>query len=361
MNAHRGIPWHMVLEAGAQVSRAVGKGTENAIDRREDAMGKKIVVPFLATLVLALVPLAQAQQTKIYRIGVILEGGPYHAAVDGLKDGLNELGFGEGKQYVLEIRDLKGDRRAAEAAARSLEGERVDLIYTLATSVTTLVKRATTEVPIVFTVGNDPVVAGLVESFARPGGRLTGVYRQDTEVIAKRLEILKAIFPDLHRVVMFYDPSNVTAVAGAKSVREAARQLHVEFVERHVASVEELRLGFQALRAREVDAFLYSSDGMVISQAQFIIDMARTKRLPTMSPYPDLVAQGALAGYGVSYREAGRASAKYVHRVLTGTSPQDLPVELLSRMQLAVNLKTARELGITIPQSVLLRADAVIQ
>lgn len=125
--------------------------------------------------------------------------------------------------------------------------------------------------------------------------------------------------------------------------------------------MEEFRLGFQALQAREVDAFLYSADGVVISQPQFIIDMARTKRLPTMSPYPDLVAQGALVGYGVSYREVGRASARYVHRVLTGTRLQDLPVESRSRVELAVNLKTAREISLTIPQEVRLRADEVIQ
>jgi putative ABC transport system substrate-binding protein len=187
------------------------------------------------------------------------------------------------------------------------------------------------------------------------------VYRQDTEIYSKSLEILKAILPDLHRVVVFYDPGSVTAVAGAKSVREAARQLHVEVVERHVASVEELRLGIQALQAREVDAFLYSEDAMVVSQAQFIIDAARTKRLPTMFAYPELAAQGALVCYGVSYREVGRAAAKYVHRVLTGTHPQDLPVELLSRVELAINLKTAHEIGITIPQGVRLRADKIIE
>ena len=309
----------------------------------------------------AIVRLAEAQQAKIYRVGVVLEGGPYYAAVDGLKEGLKELGFGEGQQYVLEIRDLNGNRKAAEAAARSLEGEKVDLIYTVATSVTILVKRATTAVPIVFAVGNDPVVAGLVEGFARPGGRLTGVYRQDPEVDLKSLEILKAILPDLHRVVVFYDPSNVIAVRAAKSVREAARQLHVEVVERHVASVEELRLGIQALQAREVDAYLSSGDAMVTSQAPFIIDAARTKRLPTMFPYPELAAQGALVSYGVSYREVGRASAKYVRRVLTGARPQDLPVELLSRVELAINLKTAREIGVTIPQGVRLRADKIVE
>ncbi len=316
----------------------------------------------LATLVLSSAHLVQAQQTKVYRVGVIHEGGPIYAVVDGLKNGLRELGFEEGKQYLLENRDLKGDRKAAEAAARSLEREKVDLIWTEATSVTIEVKHATTEVPIVFAVGSDPVDAGLVESFARPGGRLTGVYfQQSADLTAKRLEILKAILPGLHRVVTFYDPSNAVATAAAKSAEEAARQLGIEIVERHVASVEELRLGMKALKAQEADAYFFINDAMVTSQAQFIIDTAMAKKLPTMFAVPSLVAQGALASYGVSYREVGRLSAKYVQRILTGTSPQNLPVELLSRVELAVNLKTAREIGVTIPQAVRLRADEVIQ
>jgi putative tryptophan/tyrosine transport system substrate-binding protein len=324
------------------------------------SVSKKIIAPLLATLVLASVHLAQGQQARVYRVGVVLEGGPYYAAVDGLKDGLKELGFVEGKQYVLEIRDLKGDRRAAEAAARSLEGEKVDLIYTVTTSVTIVVKRATTEVPIVFTVGSDPVATGLVESFARPGGRLTGVH-QSGNLTGKRLEILKAILPSLHRVVTFYDPSNPTTFEETKSAREAARQLKIEYVERQVASVEELRLGVTALKSQDADAFFFTGDAMVGSQAQFIIDTARAKKLPTMFAERALVAQGALAGYGNSYHEAGRLSAKYVRQVLTGSSPQDLPVESLSRVELVVNQKTAREIGVTIPQAMLLRADEVIE
>jgi putative ABC transport system substrate-binding protein len=325
-------------------------------------MKKKIIAPFFAMLFLASVHLAQAQQPKVYRVGVVHEGGLlYNAAVDGLKDGLRELGFAEGKQYVLEIRDLKGDRKAAEAAARSLEREKVDLIYTLSASVTTAVKRATTEVPIVFTGGTDPVVSGLIESFAKPGGRLTGVYYQSADLTAKRLEILKEILPGLHRVVTFYDPSNANAMAAAKSAREAALQLKIEIIERQVASVEELRLGVTALKAQDADAYFYTNDRMVASQAQFIIDTARAKKLPTMFAWPSLAAQGALACYGVSYYEVGRLSAKYVQRVLTGTSPRNLPVELLSRLELAVNLKTARDIGLTIPQAVRLRADKVIE
>ena len=159
----------------------------------------------------------------------------------------------------------------------------------------------------------------------------------------------------------FYDPNNANAVTNAKSAREAARQLNVEFLERHVASVEELRRGVIALKAEDADAYFHSGDGMVMSQAQFIADTARTKKLPTMFSEQDVVTQGALAGYGVSFYEAGRLSATYVQRILAGTSPRSLPVESIRSVGLAVNLKTARELGLTIPQAVLLRADAVIQ
>jgi len=324
-------------------------------------MRNKIVVSFLAALVLGSVDLAQAQQTKVYRVGLILEGGPYYAVVDGLKAGLRELRFEERKHFVLEIRDLKGDRKAAEEAARSLEQGKVDLIYAVATSVAIAAKRATTDVPIVFVIGGDPVVTGLIQSYAKPGGRLTGINYLSNDLTGKRLEILKEILPKLHKVVTFYDPSNETAKSNAKSAREAARQLKVELIERHVASVEELRLGLKVLQTHEADAYFYVGDAMVSSQAQSIIDAARAKKLPTMFQDPSLVAQGALVGYGVSYYEVGRLSAKYVQRVLAGTSPQNLPVESLSRLELVVNLKTARELGLSIPQSVLFRADKVIE
>src|ERR1022692_1431537 len=311
-------------------------------------MDRRTFIGSVASGVLAapLSAFAQAQRAKVYRVGVIHEGGPYHVGVDGLKEGLKELGFAEGKDYVLDIRDLKGNLKAAEEVARSLEREKVDLIYTEASSVTIAVKRATTGVPIVFAVGGDPVVDGLVESYAKPGGRLTGVDIHSEDTTAKRLEILKAILPGLHRVVTFYDPSNPIALAAAKSAEEAARQLDVVLVERRVASAEGLRLGVEALKAQEVDAFFYINDAMVTSQAQFIIDMATAKRFPTMFYETSLVKQGALAAYGSSYYEAGRLSAKYVQRVLTGTRPQNLPVETLSIVKLVVNLKTARAIGI---------------
>jgi putative ABC transport system substrate-binding protein len=323
-------------------------------------MRAKLIVPLLASLVLASAHLVQAQQTRVYRVGIVLQGGPDYVMVDGLKSGLRDLGFAEGKHYVLEILDLKGDRKAAGEAARSLEREKIDLIFAVNTSVNIVVKGATAEVPIVFAVGADPVDAGLIESFAKPGGRLTGVHFLSVDLTAKRLEILKEIVPKLRKVVTFYDSGNVVALAAAKAGREAARQLNVEIVERQVASVEELRLGLMALKAEDADAYYYTSDAMVTSQAKLIIDTARAKKLPTIGYEQSLVTQGALVSYGVSYDEIGRLSAKYVQRVLTGTSPQNLPVESVSRLVMAVNLKTARELDLTIPQAVLMRADVVI-
>ena len=298
---------------------------------------------------------------KPFRVGVVLQGGPYYAAVDGLRDGLRALGLEEGKHFVLDIRDAKGDLRAVEDAARTFEREKADLIFAVGTSVTLAVKRATAHVPVVFYAGNDPVVNGLVESFANPGGRLTGVHSQNTDLIPKRLEILKETLPKLRRVVTFYDPGNRLAVASVAAAREAGRVLGVEVIARPVTSVDQLRAGLRALKAGDADAYFVVSDGMVISQAQLIIDTARSKRLPVMANDRDLVAKGALASYGGGYHEAGRQSAKHVQRILAGTNPKDLPIENVDRIELVLNLRTAQELGLTIPQSVLFRANEVIR
>lgn len=304
---------------------------------------------------------ADAQQAKAYRVGVLLQGGPYFAAIDGLQEGLRELGLQEGQHYVLDIRDAKGDLKMVEEAARALERERVHLIYALAGSVATAAKRATTDVPIVFSVGSDPVVLGLVESIAKPGGRLTGVHFLLTDLTAKRMEILKDMLPTVSRVVTFYDPGNRGAKEAARLGREAARHLGIQFVERHVTSVDELRRGLQALKTGEVDAYFFTSDAMVASQAQLITDTGRAKKLPTMFHEGGLVAQGGLASYGLSFHEIGRMSAKYVQRVLTGTHPRDLPVERAHKVELVLNLGTAREIGVLIPPEVLMRADRVIE
>jgi putative ABC transport system substrate-binding protein len=315
-----------------------------------------------ATLGLLTAPLAAgAQQANPYRIGVVFEGGPYYAVVDGLREGLREFKLEEGTHFVFDIRDGHGDLAASEKAAQDLERENISLIYAVGTTDTAAVKRATARTPIVFCVGFDPVAFGLVESFAKPGGRLTGIHWLGRELTEKRLEILKEILPKLRRVVTFYNPGNRTSSENAKLAREAARHLHVDIVERHVISVEQLRAALDRLKAGEVDAYFYVGDAMVVSQAQLIVDTAKAKRLPTMFHERGIVANGALAGYGVNYREVGRASAKHVQRVLTGTSPKDLPIENTDRLELILNLKTAKALGLTIPPSLLQRADQVIE
>ena len=324
-------------------------------------MNKSIVTLVIVVAMLAFVNLAEAQQPKVYRIGIITAGGAWYETIDGLRVGLRQLGLQEGKQFVLEIRDTKGDLKAVDEAARNLERDKVALLYAVTTSVTIGARRATTDIPIVFLAGLDPIVSGLVDSFAKPGGRLTGVHFLVTDLTAKRLEILKEILPKLRRVVTFYDPNNRMSNEAARLGREEAKRVGLNFVERHVTSVEELRQALQALKGGEADAYFYTTSLIVTSHAQLIIDTARAKKLATMSQEQSLVVKGALASYGVSYHEAGRLSARYVQRILAGTSPKDLAVETVRKLELVVNLRTAREIGLTIPPNVLARADKVIK
>jgi putative ABC transport system substrate-binding protein len=281
-------------------------------------MKRKITGLALCAMLFALSVPGEAQQAKVYRVGAIHQGGPYGAVVDGLRDGLRQLGYQEGKQILLEIRDTKSDPKLVEEAAKTFEREKVNLIYAVTTLVATAVKNVTSQIPIVFSVGTDPVGTGLVQSFGKPGGRLTGVQYSTTDLTGKRLEILKEILPKLSRVVTLYNPSNRMAVEAVTLAREAARHFRVQLVERHATSVEELRQALEALKAKEVDAYFYTSDSMVTSQAQLVIDMAMSKKLPTMFSEQSLVAMGGLASYGQNFHEVGRLSAKYVQKVLTG-------------------------------------------
>jgi putative ABC transport system substrate-binding protein len=305
---------------------------QEAIGNKGKSTSKKVVQLALGGLLLALSFPAQAQQPKLPRIGVILPGGPLYEAIDGLKDGLKELGLEEGKQFALAIRDTKGDAKAA-----------------------------TTNTPIVFGVGSDPVVGGLVDSFVKPGGRLTGVYYLVTDLTAKRLEILKEILPKLSRVVTFYDPGYRVAAEGAKSGREEAKRLGLKFIERHANSAEELQKALHAVKIGEADAYFFIPDPIVVAHAQLIIDTARAKKLATMFHEQSLVTKGALASYGQNYHQVGRASAKYVQQVLSGAHPRDLKVETVENIELAINLQTAKALGLTIPTQVLARANKVIK
>ena len=304
---------------------------------------------------------AAAQPAKAEHIGVIHLGGVLATIVDGLRAGLKEFGLQEGHQFVLDIENLKGDATGVEKFAKKFEQGKAKLIFTNTAPVTTAAMKATKNLPIVFAVGTDPVAQGFIQSFGKPGGRLTGVQYLARDLTGKRLELLKEFLPGLRQIVTFYDPNNPVSNQGATLGRESAQQLKIKLVEQHVESAAELSTALTNIKPRQFDAYLYIADPMIASHAQLIIDSARIRKLPTMFHDQALVTSGALASYGQSYYEIGRRSAKYVQKILAGTPPGDLRVETIEDVELAFNLKTGKEIGVTIPPNVLTRAAKVVR
>jgi len=323
-------------------------------------MTMKILIGLLATVLLAIssrdAPAAQAE-----RVGVIHLGGAFSTVVDGLRAGLKEQGLEDGKQFSLDVRDLKGDAKAVTGTAQALEQSGVKLIFTVATTATTGAIEATRNVPILFAVGTDPVAQKYVKTFAQPGGRITGVQYLAVDLVGKRLEILKEVIPKLRSVVTFYNPATAVSVDGAKLARAEAQRRNLKFIEREVKSIDALNNDLNGLKTGEFDAYLYVADPMIASHAERIVDVARAKKLPTMFHDQVLVARGGMASYGQSYFEIGRRCAKYVRQVLNGASPSNLRVETMDDVELAFNLDTAKKIGVTIPPNVLARAAKVIR
>jgi putative ABC transport system substrate-binding protein len=285
----------------------------------------------------------------------------YHVGVDGLRDGLRSAGL-EGQNLALFVRDARGGRQALESEARALEHEeRVDVLVALATSVALAARRGTENIPIVFVTGSDPVAVGLVDSMARPGGRLTGIHSISTDLTSKRLEVLREIIPTVRRALTFYNPGNPAAVSAIELARPAAARLGIELVEEPVNSASDVRARLDRLRAGDVDAYFFGSDAMVNSEGRLILTRATALRMPVVAFGLDLVREGALVGYGFSYRDLGRRAASYVARILAGSSPRDLPVEAVDVPSLAINLSSAKALGVVVPFSVLGRADELIE
>ncbi len=304
----------------------------------------------------------RAQQPEtLPRVGVIIQGGAHQTGLAGLRKGLRELGVDEGRHVSLIVRETKGDLRAAGAAAAELERDGIAVIVSFGMSPTLAIKQATTTVPMVYVGGTDPVAAGLADSVARPGGRVTGVRHLIAELTAKRLELFRELVPNLRRVAVFYNPNNPIARSAMALAREAAQQLGLELVERQVTSPEEIRQEAEGLGKLGVNGYYFVSDATAIGQHDLITDAANRFRLPTMALELDVVRHGALAGYGLNYGELGRLAAKFVNRILAGDRPGDLPIEDITVPALAINLKTARAIGIEVPADVLARADEVIE
>ncbi|HEY5900326.1 MAG TPA: ABC transporter substrate-binding protein [Burkholderiales bacterium] len=322
------------------------------------AMQRFAVLAWLASVTL----LAQAQPAaKLQRIGVIYDSGRYQSMVEGLRAGLKDHGMAEGKSFVLHLRDIKEDLAEAQAAAKQLVSERVDVLFTVTTSVSKLASEATGDVSIVFYVGDDPVRQGLVQTLARPGGRLTGIHHRRVELVPKRLELLHQLLPRAHKIISFYNPATAVAGHSMNLARQAASKLGLELMERPVRSVDELISGVRALRPGDADAYFLIGDPTATRGTLQIMPDARQRRLPVVAQDFKLFDAGALAVYGANYHDVGRSAARYVKLVLAGARPADTPVETYEKVELAISLRVAKELGISIPEPMVVRADRVIR
>jgi putative ABC transport system substrate-binding protein len=301
-----------------------------------------------------------AQISGPVRIGALTESWGPTTSIVGFRDGLLELGYRENEHFFLGVRFTQGDTRALPAAARELVQQGVDLLVAAGPDATRAARAATDRIPIVFVGSSDPVALGFVQSFARPGGNVTGVTDLDTELTPKRLEIFKEIIPGLHKVLLPYDVGDQYTTAQLPTYRAAAHALGLVLVERPVRTQAEAQATIGRIRKSEVDGIL-APRFLALNIPGFMLEATTRRGIPTMFHETFFVEQGGLASYAVSRYQSGRQAARLADRILKGVKPGELPVERPTKLELAVNLKTARALGLTIPQPVLLRAERVIE
>ena len=320
--------------------------------------GKLPICAWVAlTAAFALLPFsAEAQHARrLYRIGVLNEAwAANHPTVEGLKAGLREIGLEEGRDVTLDVRFTEGKAEATSVAAAALVKAGVDLIFTSNEGATLAAKAATQKIPIVFTLVGDPVATGIVAKLAHPEANLTGVSSLTTELVPKRLEALKTLVPNLRRVWAIYHGGDLPSSAAIAKALEAAPRLKLDLVPRTVLSPEQLDLVLKELRPGDA---LLAPDTATMDVPAALLEASLASRIPTVFSADLWVTNGGLVSYGAEYRAQGVQAARLVARILRGTRPQDLPVEGADKIDLAVNLKTAALLGVTVPRKVLLRAD----
>jgi putative ABC transport system substrate-binding protein len=290
------------------------------------------------------------------RIGIIDDSPVWNA----FRHGLRDLGYLEGQNIAFEYRYAGGLPNRLALVAVELVHRPVDLIATFGTPPTIAAKRATTTIPIVMIGVGDPVGAGLVSSFNRPGGNITGNTILGPEVAGKRLQLLKEVIPSLSRVAFLWNPDNASHPAQLAELRVAVETLGIKLLPVAVLSPDEFDRAFAEMVRERADAFLMTNDPFHQLSIGRIIDFLANNRLPGMFLTREIVAAGGLMSYGASVPDLFRRGAVYVHKILQGTKPADLPVEQPVKFDLVVNLKTAKAIGLSIPESFLLRAGEVI-
>ena len=322
---------------------------------------------FLALLggAVAAVPLAIAAQEarKLPRIGFLGNSTASLEAnlVGPFRESLRNLGYVEGRNISIEYRWAEGNYDRFPTLIAELIALKFDVIVTAGTPAALAVKKATASIPLVMVAVGDPVGTGLVASLGRPGGNVTGLTSIAPELEGKRLELLKEALPRVSRVAVLWNPANAYQIGSEKEVQAAAKVLRISVVSLPVRNPEELGNAFAAIPREHADAILVLADRLFLHNRERIADFAIKNRLPGMNAYRELVEAGGLMSFGPSYAMMHRQAATYVDKILKGAKAGDMPIEQPAKFELVMNLKTAKALGLTIPQSLLLRADEVIQ
>jgi putative ABC transport system substrate-binding protein len=327
---------------------------------------KKAAVPsiLLAVVLLALGVIAEAQQPKkVPRIGYLGAASPSASSerIEAFRQGLRELGYVEGKNIVIEYRYPEGKPDRLPALAAELVRLKVDVIITSGPSVTRAAKEATVTIPIVMTNDNDPVGNGFVASLARPGGNITGLSNLGRELSGKRLELLKEIVPRLSRVAVLGTSTSPGNAQNLKEMELAAGVLAVKLQYLDVLAPKDIETAFGAARKGRAEAILVLDSSVFGPQRTQIVGLAVKSRLPAIYHRSGFVEAGGLMSYGVSFTDMDRRAATYVDKILKGAKPADLPVEQPTKFEFIINLKAAKQIGLTIPPNVLARADKLIK
>lgn len=308
-------------------------------------------------------PIAARAQPKPARIALLGSGGAQSSDIflEALKQGLAENGLIEGEGYVLDVRWAEGEYRRFPGLAAEVAKRNPNLIVATTIAAVRAAQHASATIPIVMTTINDPVGAGLITSLARPGGSTTGIANLSEDVTQKALEILREIIPTATVIAALFNPANPSNVAMLDKMRSYARTVGAMVNPTEFTAPRELEQTFATIAGQHPDALLVINDAAFLDLRARIMELALRHRLPVASSFPELTDAGALAGYGPSRVALYRRSAYYVKRILDGAKPADLPVEQPTRIELSVNLTTAKALGILIPDSFLARVDRVIE
>ena len=312
---------------------------------------------------IALPCVAATQQKAMPVIGLLRSTSPDLNAefIAAFKQGLSDTGYVEGQNVAFEYRWAEGHYDRLPALAADLVSRKVDVIVASGTAGIKAAKRATPTVPIVFFGGGDLVAAGLVASLARPGGNLTGISIMATELNPKRFELLSELVPGAKVIAVLVNPSSTVAETTIKDIQDTARAKGVRLAILKARTESEIDATFAALAPSHADALILASDPFFNSQREQLVALAARHAVPAMWEWREFVAAGGLISYGISVTDSARKVGVYAGRILKGAKPADLPIQQPRKFELAVNLKTAKALGLTVPPSILVRADEVIE